>query len=147
MPKRKATATMVLGTSMRVAGVAALGVVAAITAVVGTTPAGAEGAEGAAAAAAVVKSTFRRLRPLRRRAVAAAVEATTAGAMAAVVTVAAVMMAGSLWTKSSLPWNFKAHGLAHLRRCPIGEAQVAGRGDESARPERLRLAGSIRARR
>jgi hypothetical protein len=135
---------MVLGTSMRVAGVAALGVVAAITVVVGTTPAG---AEGAAAAAAVVKSTFRRLRPLRRRAVAAAVEATTAGAMAAVVTVAAVMMAGSLWTKSSLPWNFNTRGLAHLRQRPIGEAQVAGRGDESARPERLRLAGSIIARR
>jgi hypothetical protein len=68
--------------------------------VVGTTPAGAE------AAAAAVKSTFRRL-PLRRHAVAAAVEATTAGAMAALATavamVAAVMVVGNLPIKSWLP--------------------------------------------
>ena len=98
---------MVLGTSVRVAGVAALGALA-----VGTTPV------RAAAAAAVVESGFRRLH-LRRGAVAAAVMVMVAAvmvmaaaaaaaavmvmAMAAAVMVASVMVVGNLWFKSRLP--------------------------------------------
>ena len=97
---------MVLGTLVRVAGVAALGGATAVGAVaVGTTPV------GAAAAAAVVESGFRRLR-LRRRAVAAVVMVASdmvaavmvASVMvAAVIMVATVMVVGNLWIKSRRP--------------------------------------------